>query len=844
MLFFIPAIVFSAPAIDFRYANRNATSLIGIPDGSRKTQVDTSGTLQTADESLVFWLDPAAKVNSISLSHHLDLGIPLAQSLDLKQRLVGGRYPGIITEGKRGTVALRLTSLTVETSPSPLETSLVEVRGGEADLHATVESPVRLTVQGDTAVDESGAPVWRFASQDPGATVAQLEVHHGDTWHVGTFSSYPSYWGGPPANPADPAFNGTAYGWGGQPIVHRFPVKPGSHYVLALGFRDDWYSGPGHRPMVVRINGRKVLDVDPGTEAPQRYAFVKSLPYDSQADSELEVVVQAAPGAVDSNALLNVIWLFPADGAAVDLNAIRLGQWNQRAIYFAPCGFPESLQALFHFSPPNGSTSSLWVQRPWGAAPDLERWGPVPARRQFLADWDRRYRQGMQIDVPEKTVADFYYASLANILLMRDVRDGFHVLQPGATVYRSFWLRDGSYMASALSTAGWFADARTSLDYFLQVQPPDGGWNSPSTQWDSLGQAPWGLYRYAELSGDGTWLARIFPALQQGVDFTRNARQTTLVQPLPVTGLMIPGWGDGGMGVTDYCLHQNVWALFGEKLALQAARLLGHGSEELAIAREYADYQSRLADALSLSFVSSAEFGYLPPLFLNPANVSWGQGLAALEPTEVLLDNPQMRETVRWLESREVEGIPIGLGWQAAGVWPYAAADLAKGYLRWNERDRAIALFYAIVNHAYPTGSWIEEIDPTTRIGTGDMPHGWAAANHVLLLRDLLLYESNGALVVGAGVPDSWLQGPSPIQVTAAPTAFGPVSVTMAATGGGSVRYRFQTSRSLDVRLPPQCGGQAWQRCDGPVRCERDDDSLRATLPAGSTQLEARCPAA
>jgi hypothetical protein len=80
----------------------------------------------------------------------------------------------------------------------------------------------------------------------------------------------------------------------------------------------------------------------------------------------------------------------------------------------------------------------------------------------------------------------------------------------------------------------------------------------------------------------------------------------------------------------------------------------------------------------------------------------------------------------------------------------------------------------------------------------GDMPHGWVASDYVNALLDMLVYErADGALVIGAGVPEPWL-GEGGIGVDRLRTAWGPLSFRLRAEGG-----RVHLAYRLDGAAPP-----------------------------------------
>jgi hypothetical protein len=76
----------------------------------------------------------------------------------------------------------------------------------------------------------------------------------------------------------------------------------------------------------------------------------------------------------------------------------------------------------------------------------------------------------------------------------------------------------------------------------------------------------------------------------------------------------------------------------------------------------------------------------------------------------------------------------------------------------------------------------------------GDLPHAWVASDFVRSVLDMLAYEreSDGALVVGAGIPVRWVQEGEGVSLRGLRTTRGELSYSMKAGAGG-----------IDVRLEP-----------------------------------------
>ena len=67
------------------------------------------------------------------------------------------------------------------------------------------------------------------------------------------------------------------------------------------------------------------------------------------------------------------------------------------------------------------------------------------------------------------------------------------------------------------------------------------------------------------------------------------------------------------------------------------------------------------------------------------------------------------------------------------------------------------------------------------------MPHGWASAEVHLLLRDCLVYEDRGALVLFVGIPEAWFRHPGGMEIKDLPTPFGTLAVSWKGTDTGAI---------------------------------------------------------
>ncbi len=133
-----------------------------------------------------------------------------------------------------------------------------------------------------------------------------------------------------------------------------------------------------------------------------------------------------------------------------------------------------------------------------------------------------------------------------------------------------------------------------------------------------------------------------------------------------------------------------------------------------------------------------------------------------------------------WLEPqgggyRHVEGT----------FWPYGGLGIAHAMLRLGLLQPTWQILDWTIGHQTVPGTyaWGEGVNPTNGgLELGDMPHSWAAAELISLLRDLVVAEQDGWLEVNSGIPDTWLEPGKHVILRDAPTEYGPVSVSLIRT--------------------------------------------------------------
>jgi hypothetical protein len=137
-------------------------------------------------------------------------------------------------------------------------------------------------------------------------------------------------WASPPVG-VSPALADIAVHMGGS-IGFEASVPSGETRRIALALCEGWWSEPGQRVQILRIEGAEPVTVDTvadlGKNKPGLFWFEGK---DADGDGVIRIDVDAAPAAADKNTILNGLWVFPATMAR-DSSAVLSGSLNTVAI--------------------------------------------------------------------------------------------------------------------------------------------------------------------------------------------------------------------------------------------------------------------------------------------------------------------------------------------------------------------------------------------------------------------------------------------------------------------------------------------------------------------------------
>jgi hypothetical protein len=379
-------------------------------------------------------------------------------------------------------------------------------------------------------------------------------------------------------------------------------------------------------------------------------------------------------------------------------------------------------------------------------------------------------RDGLaRLTLPDARLQRLYDISLAGVVLHSPDE-----VFPGPYTYKRFWFRDAVFIMHTLLTLGGVERVRRTLALFHTRQRRDGYFLSQEGEWDSNGEALWMYARFAKLTGEklpGIWLK----AVAKGARWLRKKRLPDFPQK-PEAGLLPAGFSAEHLGPNDFYYWDDFWAAAGLR---GAATLLEEAHDSYAsdcrhdaVAYLAAIERSipsgphrRFPAALPASPYRRMDAGAIGSIVADYPLQLYPAGDARMLATADFLRNHCFRRGV-FMQEMIHSGLNI-----------YLTIHLAQLWLRAGQPQLVWPILNRIADLASPTGQWPEAIHPRTGGGCmGDGEHIWAAAEWLMLLRNLLIREEDDHLVIGAGVNPDWLTV-GEVAIGRTLTPYGPVGV-------------------------------------------------------------------
>lgn len=387
--------------------------------------------------------------------------------------------------------------------------------------------------------------------------------------------------------------------------------------------------------------------------------------------------------------------------------------------------------------------------------------------------------------------ADKSVSSLVKALVGRlAVFDNGSHFAPGTFFYNHHWLRDSTFLALAHDLWGLHGQVGTKEAHWMRTQKRSGHFSSHSGEWDGTGQTLFTWVTHALMTGDPGLLARNWKRMARGARWITRARREEANLASPRAGLLPAGLSAEHFGPNDHYLWDNFWSLagldrFGMALcqweqAPRAARRLAEWVRQEAEA-----YRGELRGHIGRMMERHA--GLLPSSPYRHPDAACIGTLVALSPLDLDLGPESSVWAKANSEFLRVHWVRKNLFYQPiihTGGNAYLTGQLARalqclGDARWFD------LFRGILAHATPTWTWPEAIHPRTGGGCmGDGDHGWACAEVLSLIRQALVREQAGRILLLPNVPEDWWREGA-LGLTEAPTPAGRLTFALCPQSDG-----------------------------------------------------------
>lgn len=408
---------------------------------------------------------------------------------------------------------------------------------------------------------------------------------------------------------------------------------------------------------------------------------------------------------------------------------------------------------------------------------------------------------------PDSRINFLYDAAIRSLLLHSPGE-----VYPGPYTYKRFWFRDAAFILDALVCAGMEGRAERTLDLFPSKQNLSGYYLSQEGEWDSNGEALWIIRRWCEATGrkpKPEWQSSIAKGGEWIIRKRMKKVPRTDAERM-VEGLLPAGFSAEHLGPNDYYYWDDFWGVSGLESAAALLEMAGDGRHARQIERfrdEAAAFRAAIDRSITAAQQSKGTGRAVPASPYRRmdsgsiGNVAASYPLALWSP-----EDPRMSATLEFLLERCLYKGGFFQDMIHSGINAYLTLHMAQVLLRAGDM-RCLQLIRDTAALASPTGQWPEAIHPHTLGGCmGDGQHVWAAAEWVLMIRNLFVREEGRTLILASGISPEWLKSGQEPAFGPGPTRFGRVSVRLIPAEGGT-RVEWEGAwhaepESIEIRLP------------------------------------------
>ncbi len=405
-------------------------------------------------------------------------------------------------------------------------------------------------------------------------------------------------------------------------------------------------------------------------------------------------------------------------------------------------------------------------------------------------------------------------SNIAYILINRDGP----AIQPGSRSYERSWIRDGALTSTALLYMGLTDEVREYIDWYAKYQFPDGKipcvvdarGADPVPEHDSHGEFIYVVMQYFHFTKDTSWLRGKFDNIIKAVryiQFLRSQRKTDdfkygIPEQQAMFGLVPESISHEGYSAKPmHSYWDDFWVLRGLKDATTIAQILGEKKIEKEFKSETDDFQSCLYASMRLA-MQNKNIDYIPGC-VELGDFDATSTAIGVNPIGELgnIPEPELTNTFDRYYKFFTDRRDGKIDW--VNYTPYEVRIIG-AYVYMDQKQRAHELLNFFFEDQRPKGwnHWAEVVwnNPDTPRFIGDMPHTWVASDFIRSIRSMFVYEreKDTSLVIGAGIPEDWLNETDSIEVKKLPTYYGSLTYSMKKVGENLV-----VEITGNIQIPP-----------------------------------------
>ena len=496
-----------------------------------------------------------------------------------------------------------------------------------------------------------------------------------------------------------------------------------------------------------------------------------------------------------------------------------------------------------------------------------------------VARWQALARPVSRFTTPDRVVNNIVRKAMLDGYYLTKRWDGRSIVFD-SVIYRCQWDDSSRKWTYALDLMGDHATSEKLIDTTLErqgIRKPTGTrthegclsdatntlHDGSSASWASCnGWGLWSMAEHARLTGDRAWLKKHQAQILAACQWIVRERAFSKEKPgNPCAGLLygkfvcdLPEEGEvSGVGTFTYTDAINYLGLH-EMAELLADWGYPDGGPLL---KEAEAYRRDLVAAVDRLTDKSRDPWYIPwmlhaPKYENryfydavgPINLAYAR--------VVPVEDERITQIIRWivdhvhrgsLEATTI-GVHVGQGEGAnyGGGSMFYIQDLAVTLLERGQVEDFLRIFYAIL-----AGDISHDTLTTCEWGPGAHPHVHSISSLIRMFRTMMIQERDGRLTLLQGIPRRWLAAGQKIEIDAAPTWYGPLTLTSEShLDRGDVEFKLEvperigaTPIHLRLRLPE---GQRIEsfKVNGHAQAALEGDGLILRGLEGKEKLDIR----